>query len=155
MMINFGQTSKSENEKCKRLSEKSHNYSHCWQEKCFSLSLYPNMMMMVMVMMMPRLVVCWWWWWWDYQCENDDDGDGDCLWGDGDGDDDDDVGFLCSGTDDGDNDIDDDDAKICWFLAYKIHKSCCLWRDGAVQQDLLFYFAIFWWSPIIVGIYSS
>ena len=41
MMINFGQTSKSENEKCKRLSEKSHNYSHCRQEKCFSLSLYP------------------------------------------------------------------------------------------------------------------
>ena len=98
MMINFGQTSKSENEKCKRLSEKSHNYSHCWQEKCFSLSLYPNMMMMVMVMMMPRLVVCCWrWWWWDYQCENDDDGDGDCLWGDGDGDDDDDV-FLCPYT---------------------------------------------------------
>ena len=37
-----------------------------------------------------------------------DDGDGD----DGDG-------------DDGDGDS-DDDAKICWFLAYKIHKSCCL-----------------------------
>ena len=101
MMINFGQTSKNENEKCKRLSEKSHNYSHCRQEKCFSLSLYPNMMMMVMVMMMPRLVVCCWrWWWWDYQCENDDDGDVDCLWGDG--------WFLC------------------WFLSYKIHKSCVL-----------------------------
>ena len=27
--------------------------------------------------------------------------------------------------DDGDGDS-DDDAKICWFLAYKIHKSCCL-----------------------------
>ena len=57
-----------------------------------------------------------------------DDGDGD----DGDGDD----------GDDGDGDS-DDDAKICWFLAYKIHKSCCLWRDGAVQQDLLFYWLYF------------
>ena len=40
------------------------------------------------------------------------------------------VGFLpikstnlVTGDGDGDS---DDDAKICWFLAYKIHKSCCL-----------------------------
>ena len=51
--------------------------------------------------------------------------------------------ILLSGIGDGDDDIDDDDAKICWFLAYKIHKSCCLWRDGAVQQDLLFYWLYF------------
>ena len=31
----MGQKSKSENEKCKRLAEKSHKYSHCRQEKCF------------------------------------------------------------------------------------------------------------------------
>ena len=43
------------------------------------------------------------------------------------------VGFLpikstnlvTGDGDDGDGDS-DDDAKICWFLAYKIHKSCCL-----------------------------
>ena len=31
----------------------------------------------------------------------------------------------------------------CWFLAYKIHKSCCLRRDCAEQQDLLFYWLYF------------
>ena len=36
-----------------------------------------------------------------------------------------------------------DDAKIGWFLAYKIHKSCCLRRDCAEQQDLLFYWLYF------------
>ena len=45
------------------------------------------------------------------------------------------VGFLpikstnlvTGDGDDGHGDGDsDDDAKICWFLAYKIHKSCCL-----------------------------
>ena len=43
------------------------------------------------------------------------------------------VGFLpikstnlvTGDGDDGDGDS-DYDAKICWFLAYKIHKSCCL-----------------------------
>ena len=44
---------------------------------------------------------------------------------------------------DGDDDQDDVDAKICWFLAYKIHKSCCVRRDCAEQQDLLFYWLYF------------
>ena len=38
-MTNFGRKSKSESEKCKRLSEKPHKYIHCRQEKCFSLHL--------------------------------------------------------------------------------------------------------------------
>ena len=33
------------------------------------------------------------------------------------------IDFLVSCDGDGDS---EDDAKICWFLAYKIHKSCCL-----------------------------
>ena len=50
--------------------------------------------------------------------------------------------YQCDG--DGDDEKDgDDDAKICWFFAYQIHKSCCLRRDGAVQQDLLFYWLYF------------
>ena len=48
-MTNFGQKSKTENEKCKRLSEKSHKYSHHRQEKCI-VSLYPNMNMMIKMM---------------------------------------------------------------------------------------------------------
>ena len=44
-------------EKCKRLSEKSHKYSHCRQEKCFSLSLYPNMNMMIKMMITPMVNV--------------------------------------------------------------------------------------------------
>ena len=49
----------------------------------------------------------------------------------------------------------EDDAKIGWFLAYKIHKSCCLRRDCAEQQDLLFYWLYFGdrlylWEYIIV-----
>ena len=38
----LGQKSKSESAKCKRLSEKSHKYSHCRQEKCFSLYLHQD-----------------------------------------------------------------------------------------------------------------
>ena len=53
-MINFGQKSKSENEKCKRLSEKSHKYSHHRQEKCI-VSLYPNMNMMIKMMITPMV----------------------------------------------------------------------------------------------------
>ena len=33
-IIKLGRKSKSEIAKCKRLSEKSHKYSHCRQEKC-------------------------------------------------------------------------------------------------------------------------
>ena len=77
-------------------------------------------LVMVMMTMMPRFVG-----FLPIKSTNLVTGDGD----DGDG-------------DDGDGDS-DDDAKICWFLAYKIHKSCCLWRDGAVQQDLLFYWLYF------------
>ena len=77
-------------------------------------------LVMVMMTMMPRFVG-----FLPIKSTNLVTGDGD----DGDG-------------DDGDGDS-DDDAKICWFLAYKIHKSCCLWRDGAVQQDLWFYWLYF------------
>ena len=60
-------------------------------------------LVMVMMTMMPRFVG-----FLPIKSTNLVTGDGD----DGDG-------------DDGDGDS-DDDAKICWFLAYKIHKSCCL-----------------------------
>ena len=63
-------------------------------------------LVMVMMTMMPRFVG-----FLPIKSTNLVTGDGD----DGDGDD----------GDDGDGDS-DDDAKICWFLAYKIHKSCCL-----------------------------
>ena len=106
-MKKLGRKSESESAKCKRLSEKSHKYSHCRQEKCFSLYLHQ----------------------------------------DGYNDKDDDVLSLRSYCDifakfdlleiidDGlvvseeyqcDGDGDDVDGKICWFLAYNIHKSCCL-----------------------------
>ena len=62
-------------------------------------------MVMMMMTMMPRFVG-----FLPIKSPNLVTGDGDD--GDGDG-------------DDGDGDS-DDDAKICWFLAYKIHKSCCL-----------------------------
>ena len=65
-------------------------------------------LVMVMMTMMPRFVG-----FLPIKSTNLVTGDGD----DGDGDDGD--------GDDGDGDS-DDDAKICWFLAYKIHKSCCL-----------------------------
>ena len=59
-------------------------------------------LVMVMMTMMPRFIG-----FLPIKSTNLVTGDGD----DGDG-------------DDGDGDS-DDDAKICWFLAYKIHKSCC------------------------------
>ena len=68
-------------------------------------------LVMVMMTMMPRFVG-----FLPIKSTNLVTGDGD----DGDGDDGDGVD-----GDDGDGDS-DDDAKICWFLAYKIHKSCCL-----------------------------
>ena len=37
-----GRKSKNESAKCKRLSEISHKYSHCRQEKCFSLYLHQD-----------------------------------------------------------------------------------------------------------------
>ena len=64
-------------------------------------------LVMVMMTMMPRFVG-----FLPIKSTNLVTGDGDDGDGDGDG-------------DDGDGDS-DDDAKICWFLAYKIHKSCCL-----------------------------
>ena len=102
ILLSLKSTSKSESEKCKRLSEKSHKYSQCRQEKCLAalyLTLYDESINVMMMMSQKSI--------------NGDDDENLVVFEE----------YQCDGDDD---EIDDDDAKICRFLAHKTQKSCCL-----------------------------
>ena len=102
ILLSLKSTSKSESEKCKRLSEKSHKYNQCRQEKCLAalyLTLYDESINVMMMMSQKSI--------------NGDDDENLVVFEE----------YQCDGDDD---EIDDDDAKICRFLAHKTQKSCCL-----------------------------